>query len=113
MIQQKINLLITKISIISWQVAQIASNAERQGLAEYIVAHVQDATKSATVEDAFGDGENLTPPFYEGSFSRIMLDAPCSALGKLGIDSLTFVISLNSKGKDKSSVRARLPEFLS
>lgn len=82
MIQQKINLLITKISIISWQVAQIASNAERQGLAEYIVAHVQDATKSATVEDAFGDGENLTPPFYEGSFSRIMLDAPCSALGK-------------------------------
>lgn len=64
------------------KVAQIASNAERQGLAEYIVAHVQDATKSATVEDAFGDGENLTPPFYEGSFSRIMLDAPCSALGQ-------------------------------
>ena len=92
---------------------QIASNAERQGLTEYIVAHVQDATKAAAVGDALADADDLTPPFPEGSFSRIMLDAPCSALGKLGSDSLTFVISLNSKGKDKSSVRARLPEFLS
>ena len=85
MIQQKINLLITKISIISWQVAQIASNAEKQGLAEYIVAHVQDATKSASAGHTVADAENLIPPFPERSFSRIMLDAPCSALGELRV----------------------------
>ena len=50
------------------------------------MAHVQDATKAAAVGDALADADDLTPPFPEGSFSRIMLDAPCSALGKLGSD---------------------------
>ena len=67
----------------SSQVAQIESNAERQGLVEYVVAHVQDATKSVTTGCSLDDADNLAPPFPEGSFTRIMLDAPCSALGKL------------------------------
>ena len=72
----------------SLQVAQIESNSERQGLAEYVVAHVQDATKSVATGGCLDDADNLAPPFPEGSFTRIMLDAPCSALGELsGIDS--------------------------
>ena len=72
----------------SLQVAQIESNSERQGLAEYVVAHVQDATKSVATGGYLDDADNLAPPFPEGSFTRIMLDAPCSALGELsGIDS--------------------------
>jgi 16S rRNA C967 or C1407 C5-methylase (RsmB/RsmF family) len=64
------------------KVSQIMANAERQGL-KNVRAHAQDASKcvkEGTAKDKIIG--TLSPPFDPETFSKILLDAPCSALGK-------------------------------
>merc|ERR1719186_511816 len=61
------------------KVRQIEENCERQGLS-IVRAFVQDGTKS--VDESGVDGKSDCPPFKPEYFDRILLDAPCSALGQ-------------------------------
>ena len=52
---------------------------------EVVEVHVMDGTKS-TAEDILGDiggDPGSSPPFPPGTFDRVLLDAPCSALGQV------------------------------
>ncbi len=61
---------------------QVRANAERQGLANVRV-FLQDATKCKSDVKSSCDKLNFSPPYAPGSFSKILLDAPCSASGSL------------------------------
>ena len=65
------------------KINQIQRNAERFGLTN-IRAFVQDATKALNEnnEDRKEITEDSKPLFHPESFDRILLDAPCSALGQ-------------------------------
>ena len=52
---------------------------------EVVEVHVMDGTKSTsedTLEDTGGD-PGSSPPFPPSTFDRVLLDAPCSALGQV------------------------------
>ena len=66
----------------------IKKNCMRQGVEEVVEVHVMDGTKSAsedTLEDTGGD-PGSSPPFPPSTFDRVLLDAPCSALGQVSSD---------------------------
>lgn len=65
------------------KIRQIEENAARLGLAN-VCAFVQDATTCLGLDEA-KDGNSrllLSPPFPRESFAKILIDAPCSALGR-------------------------------
>jgi len=77
----------------SAKVATIQRNAAKQYLADMVSAHVMDGTKSILdLEETETDPPNLDstevccvpprPPFPPATFDRVLVDAPCSALGQ-------------------------------
>lgn len=61
------------------KIQQIMNNAAKLGLSN-IQPHIFDSTK--LVADQMGDFNIRKPPFQPETFDRILLDAPCSALGQ-------------------------------
>ena len=61
------------------KVDAVKRNCERLGV-EIVQAFVMDGTKS--VADEITSGDNESPPYNEGYFDRILVDAPCSGLGQ-------------------------------
>ena len=61
------------------KIAAINRNCDRQGIT-IVKAYVMDGTK--IVADNDNEDNELTPPFSPSKFDRVLLDAPCSALGQ-------------------------------
>lgn len=66
------------------KVAKLRANCEKLGI-QCVKSFIYDGVKSLDSEKHYG-GENTflstSPPYPCGSFDRILLDAPCSALGQ-------------------------------
>lgn len=62
------------------KIQQINNNAKKLGL-KNIQAFVYDSIKAVAEEDKFSLSKT-SPPFFPEMFERILLDAPCSALGQ-------------------------------
>ena len=65
------------------KVEQIKQNAEKLGL-HNIKAFAFDSVKAVRVNDtqSLNETDDDSPPFAKESFDRVLLDAPCSALGQ-------------------------------
>ena len=64
------------------KVNQVLRNCCRFGVEKFVEVYVRDSTKLLSVETARRKDNNDDIIFIENSFDRILLDAPCSALGQ-------------------------------